>query len=59
MPTEFTALLVIFATAAVAFAAARLLSRRWRTKRRDREQGARRAAESRQVRRARERRGRS
>ncbi len=59
MPTDLAALLVILATAAVAFTVARLLSRNWRAKRRDREQRAQRATESRQMRRARERRERS
>jgi uncharacterized membrane protein YdjX (TVP38/TMEM64 family) len=56
MPYDLAALLVIFATAAVAFIAARVLSRQWREKRRAKEQGEQRTSESRQVRRARARR---
>lgn len=57
MPSDFTSLLLLVLTSAVTFTAARLLSRNWRRKRREREEAARRAGESRQVRRARERTG--
>jgi positive regulator of sigma E activity len=56
MPSDFTSILLLVLTSAVTFTVARLLSRRFRQKRRDRELAARRAGESRQVRRARERR---
>lgn len=57
MPSDSTSLLVLVLTSAVTFLVARLLSRSWRKRRREREQAERRAAESRQVRRARERSG--
>jgi hypothetical protein len=57
MPTDFTSTLVLVFTCALTFLVARLLSRKWRDKRRQKEEAQRRAAESRQVRRARERRG--
>ena len=53
MPTDFTSMLLLVLTSAVTFTVARLLSRRFRAKRRLREETARRAGESRQVRRAR------
>jgi uncharacterized membrane protein YdjX (TVP38/TMEM64 family) len=56
MPYDLAALLVIFATAAVAFIASRMLSRKWREKRRAEQEGEQRRTESRQVRRARARR---
>ena len=55
MPTDFASLLLLVVTSAVTFTTARILSRKWRDKRRQREEEARRAGESRQVRRARER----
>lgn len=55
MPTDFTSILLLVLTSAVTFTVARLLSRRFRAKRRERELAEKRAAESRQVRRARER----
>lgn len=55
MPTDFASLLLLVVTSVVTFTVARLLSRNWRKKRRDREDAAKRANESRQVRRARER----
>ena len=55
MPTDFASLLLLVVTSAVTFTVARLLSRNWRKKRREREEAAKRANESRQVRRARER----
>lgn len=58
MPTDFASILLLVFTSAVTFTAARLLSRNWRRKRREKEDAARRSTESRQVRRARERRGR-
>lgn len=57
MPSDFTSILLLVLTSAVTFTVARLLSRNWRRKRREREEAARRATETRQVRRARERRG--
>ena len=56
MPTDFASILLLVFTSAITFTVARLLSRNWRKKRREREESQRRAAESRQVRRARERR---
>jgi uncharacterized membrane protein YdjX (TVP38/TMEM64 family) len=56
MPSDFASILLLVVTSAITFTVARLLSRKWRQKRRDKEQAQRRAAESRQVRRARERR---
>jgi uncharacterized membrane protein YdjX (TVP38/TMEM64 family) len=56
MPTDFASLLLLVVTSAITFTVARMLSRRWRDKRRQREEAQRRAGESRQVRRARERR---
>ena len=57
MPLDFTSTLVLILTSALTFLVARLLSRKWRAKRKQKEDVQRRAAESRQVRRARERRG--
>ena len=56
MPNDVTGLLLLVLTSAVTFIVARILSRNWRRKRREKEEAQRRAAESRQVRRARERR---
>ena len=56
MPTDFASILLLVVTSAVTFTLARLLSRNWRRRRREKEEQARRANESRQVRRARERR---
>ncbi len=58
MPSDFASILVLVLTSAVTFITARILSRKWRERRRQREEAQRRAGESRQVRRARERRGR-
>ena len=58
MPTDFASILLLVVTSAVTFTIARLLSRNWRRRRREKEEQARRVNESRQVRRARERRGR-
>ena len=55
MPTDFASLLLLVFTSAVTFTVARMLSRNWRKKRREREEAQRRKGESRQVRRARER----
>jgi uncharacterized membrane protein YdjX (TVP38/TMEM64 family) len=55
MPTDLVSILVLVATSAVTFTVARVVGRKWRAKRRDKEQAERRATESRQVRRARER----
>lgn len=56
MPTDFASILLLVVTSAITFTVARLLSRNWRRKRREKEEAARREGESRQVRRARERR---
>lgn len=56
MPTDLASTLVLVFTCAIAFLLARLLSRKWRARRRLKEETQRRASESRQVRRARERR---
>jgi flagellar biosynthesis/type III secretory pathway M-ring protein FliF/YscJ len=56
MPADFTSTLVLVFTCALTFIAARVLSRKWRAKRREKEEAQKRAAETRQVRRARERR---
>ncbi len=56
MPTDFASILLLVVTSAITFTVARLLSRNWRRKRREKEEAARRATETRQVRRARERR---
>lgn len=56
MPTDFASTLVLVFSCALTFVAARLLSRKWRARRRQKEEAQRRANESRQVRRARERR---
>lgn len=58
MPSDFASILLLVVTSAITFTVARLLSRNWRRRRREKEEQARRANESRQVRRARERRGR-
>ena len=55
MPTDFASMLLLVVTSAITFTIARLLSRNWRKKRREREEAEKRANESRQVRRARER----
>jgi uncharacterized membrane protein YdjX (TVP38/TMEM64 family) len=57
MPTDFASILLLVVTSAITFTIARILSRNWRRKRREKEEAARREGESRQVRRARERRG--
>lgn len=57
MPTDFAGILLLVLTSAITFTVARLLSRRWRQRRREREAAERRAGETRQVRRARERKG--
>jgi flagellar biosynthesis/type III secretory pathway M-ring protein FliF/YscJ len=57
MPSDFASILLLVVTSAVTFTIARLLSRNWRRRRREKEEQERRANESRQVRRARERRG--
>jgi hypothetical protein len=56
MPTDFASLLLLVVTSAITFTVARWLWRWWRDTRRQREEAQRRAGESRQVRRARERR---
>jgi len=60
MQADSASILLLVVTSAVTFTVARLLSRGWRERRRQRqrekEEAARRAGESRQVRRARERR---
>ena len=56
MPADLPSLLVLVFTCAATFGLARFLSRKWRARRREREESASRVNESRQVRRARERR---
>ena len=56
MPTDLVSLFVLVASSAITFLIARVLGRKWRARRRDKEEAARRAGETRQVRRARERR---
>jgi flagellar biosynthesis/type III secretory pathway M-ring protein FliF/YscJ len=56
MPSDFASTLLLVLSCVVTFILSRVLSRKWREKRRQREEEARRAGESRQVRRARERR---
>lgn len=58
MPEGFTQVLIITLSFVATFTAGRLLSRKWRARRREKAQAEARAGESRQVRRARERRGR-
>lgn len=58
MPNDFASILLLVVSSVITFTIARILSRNWRRKRREKEQAARRAGESRQVRRARERRER-
>ena len=55
MPSDFGSLLFIALSFIVTFAVARVLGKRWRERRRNNEDQAARAGESRQVRRARER----
>lgn len=57
MGSDFATTFFILLSFAVTFTVARLLSRNFRKKKREKEEAARRANESRQVRRARERRG--
>ena len=61
MPNDIASILILVLSSAVTFTVARYLSRNWRAKRKQRQEAARqaeqRANESRQVRRARERRG--
>jgi len=57
MPSDFATTLLILLSFIVTFTVARLLSRGFRKRRQQREEAARRVGESRQVRRARERRG--
>jgi hypothetical protein len=56
MPTDFATFLLFALSSAGTFIVARVLSRNFRRKRREREEARRREGESRQVRRARERR---
>ncbi|MBK6008459.1 hypothetical protein JJB11_20340 [Ramlibacter ginsenosidimutans] len=58
MPDNLAAVLIVVVFAALAFGLSRLLARRRDGKRRSRDEAVQRATESRQVRRARERRGR-
>jgi hypothetical protein len=55
MPNDLVSILVLVVTSAITFGVARLLGRKWRQKQRDEAASAKRAGESRQVRRARER----
>jgi hypothetical protein len=57
MANDFASILLLVLSFVMTFTAARMLSRWVRRRRGDRDDAARRAAESRQVRRARERRG--
>jgi hypothetical protein len=56
MTADFAGTLVLIFTCALTFIVARLLSRKWRDRRARKDEAQRRATESRQVRRARERR---
>jgi hypothetical protein len=56
MSTDLAGVLLLLLTCAVTFTVARLLSRRFRARRKQKEEVRRRAGETRQVRRARERR---
>ena len=56
MPTDLASILLLVLTSVITFTLARYLSRNWRRKRKEKEEQARRVGESRQVRRARERR---
>ena len=56
MPSDFATTLLILLSFVATFTIARLLSRNFRKKRREKAEAQRRAGESRQVRRARERR---
>jgi hypothetical protein len=56
MPYDAAGLLLLVVTSAITFGTSRYLSRRWREKRRRKAEAARLAGESRQVRRARQRR---
>jgi len=58
MGADLAGMVLLGVSFAFTFVAARMLSKRFRQRRREREEAARRAGESRQVRRARERRGR-
>ena len=58
MPDTVAAVLIVVVFAALAFGASRLFARRRDDKRRGRDEAVQRATETRQVRRARERRGR-
>jgi hypothetical protein len=55
MLTDFGSLLFVLLGFGLTFVAARILGARWRARRRERSENAARASESRQVRRARER----
>lgn len=55
MPNDLVSILVLVGTSAVTFTLARVLGRKWRAQRREKELAASRANETRQVRRARER----
>lgn len=57
MPTDPLSLLVLLVTVGITFFISRQLSSRWRNRRRDRAEKESRSGESRQARRARERRG--
>jgi hypothetical protein len=57
MPSDVGSLLVLLLSFAVTFTVARLLGKRYRAKRRQKEEARSRANETRQVRRARERKG--
>ncbi len=58
MTNDFLSVLLLLVSSVITFTVARRLSRGWREKQRQRDEAKRRAGESRQVRRARERAGR-
>jgi uncharacterized membrane protein YdjX (TVP38/TMEM64 family) len=58
MPLDSVAILVLIGSSVITFTVARVVGRRWRERRREREIAQARKNESRQVRRARERRSR-
>lgn len=59
MPTDPASLLVLLVSVGLAFLLSRLVATRWRSRRKDQAEQAAREGESRQVRRARERRARN
>jgi uncharacterized membrane protein YdjX (TVP38/TMEM64 family) len=57
MPSDAVGLLVLLVSSVVTFTLARVLGKRWRDKRKQKQEAQARASETRQVRRARERKG--